>query len=124
MLNKKADFDQNITMMVIWLTVAACSFAVGPITEEWVPIRGMKWLGILWLGVVTDAVAYLLWALALKGVRDTAKIANLAYLTPFLSVLISAVFLKEKIKWQAFIALVLIIGGILLQNVCERKREK
>jgi len=123
-LNKKADLDQNITMMVIWFTVAVCSFGVGPIMEEWVPIRGMQWLGILWLGVVTDAVAYLLWALALKGVKDTAKIANLAYLTPFLSVVISAVFLKEKIQWQAFLALVLIIGGILLQNVCERKKKK
>lgn len=123
-LNKKADFDQNITMMVIWFTVAVCSFAVGPVMEDWVPIRGMQWLGILWLGVVTDAVAYLLWALALKGVEDTAKIANLAYLTPFLSVLISAIFLKEKIELQALVALVLIIGGILLQNVYERKKEK
>lgn len=123
-LNKKADFDQNIAMMVIWFTVVVCAFAVGIMTEEWVPIRGLQWLGILWLGVVTDAVAYLLWALALKGVRDTAKIANLAYLTPFLSVLISAVFLKEKIELQALVALVLIVGGILLQNVYERKREK
>lgn len=122
-LNKKADFDQNIAMMAIWFTVAVCALVVGVMTEDWVPIRGLQWLGILWLGVVTDAVAYLLWALALKGVRDTAKIANLAYLTPFLSVLISAIFLKEKIELQALVALVLIVGGILLQNVYERKRE-
>ena len=122
--NKKKDYDQNITMMVIWLTVAVCSFAVGPFMEEWVTIKGMQWLGILWLGVMTDAVAYLLWALALKGVEDTAKIANLAYLTPFLSVVCSAIVLKEKIKLQALVALVLIIGGILLQSICERKKEK
>lgn len=122
--NKKKDYDQNITMMVIWLTVAVCSFAVGPFMEEWVTIKGMQWLGILWLGVMTDAVAYLLWALALKGVEDTAKIANLAYLTPFLSVVCSAIVLKEKIKFQALVALVLIIGGILLQSICERKKEK
>jgi drug/metabolite transporter (DMT)-like permease len=71
---------------------------------------------------MTDAVAYLLWALALKGAEDTAKIANLAYLTPFLSVLISVVVLKEKIKPQAMVALVLIVGGILLQSV-RRKKE-
>lgn len=123
-LNKKADLDQNITMMIIWLTVAVCSFAVGPLLEDWAPIRGVQWLGILWLGVMTDAVAYLLWALALKGAEDTAKIANLAYLTPFLSVVCSAIVLKEKIKLQALAALVLIIGGILLQSICERKKEK
>lgn len=123
-LNKKKDYDQNITMMVIWFTVAVCSFAVGPFMEEWVPIHGVQWLGILWLGIMTDAVAYLLWALALKGAEDTAKIANLAYLTPFLSVVISAVVLKEKLKPQALAALILIVGGIMLQSLCERKNAK
>lgn len=121
-LNKKADMDQNITMMVIWLTVAVCSLIAGLLTEQWVPIRGAQWLGLLWLGVVVDAVAYLLWALALKGTENTAAVANLAYLTPFLSLLVSAVFLKEAIQPQAVTALVFIIGGILLQSVFDRKR--
>ena len=121
-LNKKADMNQNITMMIIWLTVAVCALILGLMTENWVPIRGMQWLGIIWLGVVIDAVAYLLWALALKGTKNTAAIANLAYLTPFLSLIVSAVFLKERIELRAIAALVFIIGGILLQNIWERKR--
>lgn len=121
-LNKKADMNQNITMMIIWLTVAVCALVLGLMTENWVPIRGMQWLGIIWLGVVIDAVAYLLWALALKGTENTAAIANLAYLTPFLSLIVSAVFLKERIELRAIAALVFIIGGILLQNIWERKR--
>lgn len=118
-LNKKADYNQNISMMILWLVVAVCATIFGLLTEEWIPIRGMQWLGILWLGVVIDAVAYLLWALALKESADTAKIANLAYLTPFLSVIISAIFLKEKLKTQVVIALIFIIGGIFIQSVCE-----
>lgn len=120
-LNKKADYDQNIAMMVIWLVVAVCAMILGPVTESWVPITGMQWMGILWLGVVVDAIAYLLWALALKGAENTAQIANLAYLTPFLSLIVSAIFLKEKVALQAFAALVFIIGGILLQSLYERK---
>lgn len=121
-LNKKADYDQNIAMMIIWLVVAVCAMILGPITENWVPIRGVQWLGIIWLGVVVDAIAYLLWALALKGAENTAQIANLAYLTPFLSLIVSAVFLKEKIELRAFVALVFIIGGILVQSVYERRK--
>lgn len=123
-LNKKADYNQNISMMIIWLVVAICSMILGVMTETWVPIKGAQWVGIVWLGVVIDAVAYLLWALALKGTENTAKIANLAYLTPFLSVLISAIFLKEKVQIRALIALVFIIGGILLQNLYEYERIK
>ena len=123
-LNKKADLNQNITMMIIWLTVAICAMLLGLITETWVPISGVQWLGLLWLGVVVDAIAYLLWALALKGAENTAKIANLAYLTPFLSLIVSAVLLKEKIEVQAIIALVFIIGGILLQGLYENKKQR
>ncbi len=123
-LNKKTDFNQNITMMIIWLVVAVCAMILGIVTETWIPIKGTQWLGILWLGIVIDAVAYLLWALALRGTENTAKIANLAYLTPFLSVLVSAVFLKEKIQIQAVVALIFIIGGILLQNFYEHKKDR
>jgi len=121
-LNKKADYDQNIAMMVIWLVVAVCAMILGPITENWVPIEGTQWIGILWLGVVVDAIAYLLWALALRGAENTAQIANLAYLTPFLSLIVSAVFLKEEIELRAFIALVFIIGGILVQSLYEHRQ--
>ena len=123
-LNKKADYDQKISMMVVWLIAAVCSMVLGLMTETWVPIRGTQWLGILWLGIVIDAVAYLLWALALKGAENTAKIANLAYLTPFLSLIVSAIFLGEKIQLRALLALFFIIGGILMQNICESRRKK
>lgn len=123
-LNKKADYDQNITMMIIWLVVAICSAVFGLMTETWVPIAGLQWAGIIWMGVFTDAVAYLLWALALKGVENTAKIANLAYLTPFLSLVVSAILLKEQLELRALIALVFIVGGILLQSFYEHVKQK
>lgn len=121
-LNKKADYNQNIAMMVIWLVVVICSGGLGFLVEDWVPIRGLQWLGMIWLGVVIDAVAYLLWALALQGVENTAKIANLAYLTPFLSLVVSAILLKEQIEIRAFIALAFIIGGILLQSLYDVRK--
>jgi len=118
-LNKKADYNQNIAMMVIWLTTAVCSAVLGLLTEEWVPVRGIQWAGFVWLGVVINAVAYLLWAYALRGAENTAKIANLAYLTPFLSLVVSAAVLGERISLRAFLALVFIVGGILIQSFYE-----
>ena len=123
-LNKKADYDQNIAMMIIWFVTAVCSTATGLFAEKWVPITGAKWLGFLWLGIVINAVAYLLWALALKGTKDTAKIANLAYLIPFLSLVVSAVVLKEQLTARVIIALVFIVGGILFQNLYEFIKNK
>ncbi len=123
-LNKKLGYDQNITMTVIWFTVAAASAALGLCTERWVPIEGIQWAGILWLGIAVDAIAYLLWAIALSEAGNTAVIANLAYLTPFLSIAVSAVFLNEKIQPVAVIAAVFIIGGILIQSIFGEKNKK
>ena len=123
-LNKKADFDQNIAMMIIWLVTSVCAAILGAQTEDWVSLSGAQWFGFLWLGIVIDAIAYLLWALALKGSKDTSKIANLAYLVPFLSLLVSALLLKEQIELRSIFALVFIVGGILLSNVYELFKAK
>ena len=120
-LNKKASFDQNIAMMIIWLTTGVLALILGLVTEQWVPIVGTQWIGILWLGIVVQAIAYLIWAIALSGVENTASIANLAYITPFMSLVVSAVLLGEKIEPRAVIALVFIIGGILLQYIMEHR---
>ena len=122
-LNKKADYDQEIAMMVIWLTAAVCALLTGLFTEQWIPVTGGQWLGLLWLGVVIDAIAYLLWALAINGSENTAAIANMAYLVPFLSLLVSAVFLKEKIELRAVAALIFIVGGILMQSIYGAKKQ-
>ncbi|MBQ8180084.1 MAG: DMT family transporter [Candidatus Methanomethylophilaceae archaeon] len=119
-LNKKLDMDQNVTMMIIWLTTSVCSLALGLATEEWVAVEGAQWAGFLWLGVAINAVAYLTWALAIGGSGETARIANLAYLTPFLSLVVSAVVLGEELGAASLVALVLIIGGILLQGIGSR----
>lgn len=121
-LNKKADFDQSISMMVFWLTTALCSLFTGLVTESWVPLGAAQWVGMLWLGAIINGAAYLTWALALKEADNTAAIANLAYLSPFLSVIISAIFLNEGFHPRAVIALIFIVGGILLQSFFDRKR--
>lgn len=123
-LNKKADLNQNIAMMVIWLTTGICSTIVGLPTEEWVAIEGTQWLGVLWLGGGINALAYLLWALALREAENTATVANLAYLTPFLSLVVSVGFLKEKMSVSTVLALVFIVGGILMQSLHEAKTNK
>jgi drug/metabolite transporter (DMT)-like permease len=119
-LNKKANYTQSIAMMISWLVAAVCALVLGLATETWIPIKGTQWLGILWLGIATDAVAYLLWALALNGAENSAKIANLAYLTPFLSLVVSVIFLKETMQVNTLIALVFIVGGILMQNFVKK----
>lgn len=120
-LNKKEGMDQGLTMMVIWLTTSLCAALCSLFGKPWVPVHGLSWAGLIWIGVFLNAVAYLLWALAINGTDSTAAIANLAYLVPLLSMILSILFLHEPLKLQLILALVLIVGGILLQNLPSKK---
>lgn len=112
--NKKKSYDQNISMMFFFGVSAAFAGICSLLTEERVPVEPQQFLGILWIGVFVNAIGYLSWCLALnKG--ETAQISNLAYITPFLAMVLSHFMLGEKLSVWSFSGLVLIIGGILIQ---------
>ena len=68
---------------------------------------------IAWNGVAVCATAYAVWALALDG--DTAKISNLAYITPFLSLVWTYFLLGEPISLTCLLGLGVIVAGIFVQ---------
>ena len=65
-------------------------------------------------GDLAIAVATVTWALALK-LGGTAKISNLAYATPFISLVWTFFILEEPIKPLSLLGLAVIIIGIFIQ---------
>lgn len=122
MLNKKAAYNQNIAMMLIWFVTALCGMVAGLLTETWVVLNLKQLLGLIWLGIAVKALGYLFWAIGLERANDSGKVANLAYLTPFLSIIVSFFFLGEPIKLRALVALVFIVGGIILQYFWDHRK--
>ncbi len=121
-LNKKAGYNQNIAMMVIWLVTAISSAAAGLFAETWVPLNLKQLIGLVWLGIVVMALGYLLWAIGLEKASDSGKVANLAYLTPFLSIIVAFFLLGEPIKLRALVALIFIVGGIIIQYFWDHRK--
>lgn len=115
-LNKRRRLEQKLAMMIIWGTTAACAFIAGYFFELWLVPGVGQVIGLLWLGVVINAVAYLTWALALETTTNTARTANLAYLVPILAIFISTFAFGEELSPAVIPALVLIIGGILINK--------
>lgn len=115
-LNKKIRLEQKFAMMIIWATTAICSFVSGYFWEVWMlPTLG-QFIGLIWLGVMIDAVAYLTWALALEKTSNTARTANLAYLVPILAIFISTFAFGEELSTAVFPALILILAGIFISR--------
>lgn len=71
-------------------------------------------IGLFWVGGVSGGIAYVFWFLALKY-GDTAKISNVAYLTPFVALVYIQLLLGEKILLSSLVGLMIIVMGISLQ---------
>jgi len=88
---------------------------------------GMPWPGIqavgaaMYVGCFEMGFTFVLWLQALRLSRTTAQVSNLVFLTPFLSLFIVHWVLGETILPSTVIGLVLIVGGIVLQQVEGRR---
>lgn len=82
-------------------------------------IKGI--VGAAYIGIFEMGLPFFLWLMALKYSANTAKISNLIYLSPFISLMIIQIVLKEKIIAATIVGLAFIIAGILIQQVSSRK---
>jgi len=78
--------------------------------------------GAVYIGLFEMGFTYILWLLALRNSENTAKVSNLVFLSPFISLIIIRIFVGEKILFATIVGLALIIGGILLQQFSNRKK--
>ena len=113
-LNKFLSYDSLWSMMVYYLAATVLSGAYVLFAGGSLAMDGIQTLGMVWIGVFTCAIAFVTWALAMKN-GSTAKIANLAYITPFLSLVWSFFVLGEPIGLSSVLGLGLIVGGIFVQ---------
>ena len=113
-LNKLKNYNKYLSMMLYYFSSFIISLIYTLISKEWYIPQTNQLFGLLWIGLFTSAIAFTSWALALeKG--DTAKISNLAYVTPFLSLIWTGIILKEQIRIYSVIGLLIIILGIFIQ---------
>ena len=113
-LNVKVTCDKFVAMTVYYSasTLAALPLLLtsGPVPALSLPQMG----GLLWIGVFVNGLGYTTWAMAMD-IGDTAKLSNLAYLTPFVSLVYIFLLLHEPISWASFAGLFFIVSGVLVQ---------
>ena len=113
-LNKKWHYEKGICMMIAFFTAFVLSFLLNWAAGETWNISLGQLAGLGWNGIFSMGIGNTAWALAMeKG--NTAKISNLAYITPFLSLIWTALILKEEISIWSVAGLCVIVLGILIQ---------
>jgi drug/metabolite transporter (DMT)-like permease len=113
-LGKKKDYDRYVSMMFYYLFSSIFS-AIPVLIYSGLPrISTIQLTGVVWLGVFANGIAFVFWFLALKY-GDTAKMSNIVFLTPFLSLVYIYFLLGEEILVTSLLGLIFIVLGIFIQ---------
>lgn len=113
-LNQRFGYDKQISMMFYNFVAFVLTGLILVVTGSIPQLNLTQTMGMAYNGIFNMAVAATAWAVALESGK-TAKISNLAYITPFLSLVWTAIFLKEEISIFSVVGLVVIVMGIFVQ---------
>ena len=113
-INKRLQYDSFVSMMFYNAVAAICAILGTLFSGETLLLTLSQNLGLVWVGVCNTAIGFVAWDLAMKT-GDTAKVANLAYITPFLSLVVAYFLLGDPITIWSVGGLTVIVAGILLQ---------
>jgi len=79
--------------------------------------------GSVYIGIFEMGITFVFWLKALKLSETTAKVTNLIFIAPFLSLIIISFAVGERIMGSTFIGLIFIMSGIAMQNLVANKKK-
>lgn len=82
---------------------------------------GTAFYSVIYIGFFEAGITYVLWMKAMELSTNNAKIGNLIFLAPFVSLIFIRFILKETIFVTTFIGLIFIVAGIFIQQLDKRK---
>ncbi|HHF3250104.1 TPA: DMT family transporter [Vibrio alginolyticus] len=124
-LNTKNKADPVVGVLLGFLV--AIPFAIGLSLYEgagWQMISAKGWAAVTYVGLFEMGITFVLWLSALKSTQNTARISNLIFASPFISLMLLATIIGEEIHPSTLIGLVLIISGLVIQQVSWGKKTK
>jgi len=116
------DRDPVAGLLLNFAASLPMTLAVCLVTTGLVPASPLGYLGAAYVGVFEMGLAFALWLSAMKNATNTARIANLIFLSPFLSLVFIHFVVGEDILPSTFAGLVLIMAGLAIQRTAKATR--
>ncbi len=79
-------------------------------------------LPLIYIGLFEMGITFVIWLTALQLSSSAARVGNMIYITPFLSLLFLYLIIGEAIHPATFIGLFMIVGSIIYQELDAKRR--
>ncbi|MEZ9232791.1 DMT family transporter [Vibrio amylolyticus] len=117
-LNAKNKADPVVGVLLGFIVAIPFAIALSLYEgAEWHQISTQGWLAVTYVGLFEMGITFVLWLSALKSTQNTARISNLIFASPFISLMLLATIIGEEIHPATLIGLILIVGGLVIQQV-------
>ena len=117
-LNTKNKADPVVGVLLGFLV--ALPFAIGLTLyegESFSQITAKGWMAVTYVGLFEMGITFVLWLSALKLTNNTARISNLIFASPFISLMLLSTIIGEEIHPATLFGLMLIIAGLVIQQI-------
>lgn len=113
--------DPVVGLLLNFLFGLPVIWAICGLTDGFRFDAGSGFAAAVYVGVFEMGIAFVLWSWAMKKAENTARVSNLIFISPFLSLVFIALILGETILSSTYIGLVLIVSGLWLQQHGSRR---
>ncbi|MEN8224224.1 MAG: DMT family transporter [Bacteroidota bacterium] len=116
LMNMKDKREEAAKLMVNFIFGCAYILIYILISNTHITFKIESLAGSLYIGLFEMGITFVIWLKALQLSSTTAKVSNMIYLTPFLSLMVVSIAVGETIYLYTIAGLALIVGGIVLQQ--------
>lgn len=115
-LNTRATAPAAVTLFLCFALGTPMVWAVMAWQGELAPPTWPALAGAAYVGLFEMGVTFMLWLTAMRRAEQVARVSNLIFLSPFLSLFFISTFLGETIVPATWIGLTMIIVGVIYQQ--------
>ncbi|NOU16547.1 MAG: DMT family transporter [Bacteroidales bacterium] len=109
--------DEAVKLFLNFFFASIFTLFVGVFTKDFWIISANGLFASAYIGAFEMGITFVLWLKALNYADNTARLSNIIYLVPFVALLFIKLILGETIYWTTIVGLVLIISGIIYQQL-------
>jgi drug/metabolite transporter (DMT)-like permease len=115
--NVKDKRDESVKLFTNFLFASLFLVVATIVTGNWHPDMTLKvFSASVYVGVFEMGITFFFWLKALQLAENSARVSNLVYLAPFVSLVFLYFIIKEPVYYTTPAGLLLIITGIFFQN--------
>jgi len=122
--NARDKKDPVVRLFLNFLFASLFLIVLGLLKGDLFPGSLQAWGTAAYVGVFEMGVTFVLWLMAMQYAPSTDRISNLVYIAPFLNLVFVNLVLDEKIFQTTVYGIILLVSGIVIQNMIHRHADK